>query len=398
MFKFSLGPMRHWAAPMRRNYTPLLLCLVLGGVEAHAQNYRGEAVPVVERANAVELSRLRFLTFAFGHEGPMDTPLKTPPVSGRQYFVEADVFGIASAANIRFELVDTGNRTLQTLTLWKASDASDDGEFYGFITVPNQPFRVAVSGTGIGGGAFRSVLNTIFQPSPTGPDEQFVLPPGISADQSAQLERIVAGYRRELQRRALQAAADHPGGVINLTRAVVSRIVYEPLTATSGATIGMRLRYSMQFPSRQTIVAVPLVFPVYAQTDWRGVVEMKPLRGTITPAPQMVGVQSMQDVIVYKGAATYQAGTTYNFVLDLVPDYILEGTQTGRFCINEQKFTNRSVWDALKSSSAPAPYSVSISDTETHASIPAFFPQRTFYESFANGGAFDCGPIPNIRF
>jgi len=77
--------------------------------------------------------------------------------------------------------------------------------------------------------------------------------------------------------------------------------------------------------------------------------------GTITPEPQMVGVQSLQDVLVYRAAATYRAGQTYTFVVDMVPDYVFQGTQTGRFCIYEQKFNNRSAWDALKSSSAPIP-------------------------------------------
>ena len=152
----------------------------------------------------------------------------------------------------------------------------------------------------------------------------------------------------------------------------------------------------MQFQSRQTIVAVPLVFPVYQPTTWRGVVEMKPLGGTITPPPQMVGVQSLQGVLVYRAAATYQPGTTSIFTVDLVPDYVFQGTQTGRFCIHEQKVTNRAVWDALIASQAAIPYSISISDTDTHATIPTFFPQRTFHESFAAGGAFDCGPGPNI--
>src|SRR5215510_12188277 len=140
----------------------LVLSLVFGAV-ASAQSYRGEAIPVVQRVDPVEFLRLRFLTFAFGHEGPMDTPLSTPPVAGREYFVEADVFGIESAATIRFELVDAAGRSLQTLTMWKATDGSDDGEFYGFVTVPNQPFRVAASGSGRSGAAFRLVLSTLFQ-------------------------------------------------------------------------------------------------------------------------------------------------------------------------------------------------------------------------------------------
>ncbi len=376
----------------------ILVCLVLVSAVTNAQNYRGEAVPVVERVDPVEFSRLRFLTFAFGREGPMDAPLPTPPVAGREYFVEADVFGIESASSIRFEIVDAAGRNLQTLTMWKASDGSTDGEFYGFVTVPNQPFRAAVSGTNTSGAAFRSVLDTVFQPAANGPPEQLILPAGISSNQGAQLQAMVVAYRQQLKTRAAQATAEHPGGLITLARAVVSRIAYEPLGSASGAPIGVRLRYSMRFSSSQTIVAVPLVFPVYPPAAWRGVVEMKPLGGTITPVPEMVGVQSLQDVLVYRAAATYQAGTTYTFTVDMVPDYVFQGTQTGRFCIHEQKVTNRAVWDALMASQAAVPYSVSISDTETSATIPAFFPQRTFHESFAAGGAFDCGPVPNIRF
>jgi len=363
-----------------------------------AQNYRGEATPVVERVDPVEFSRLRFLTFAFGREGPMDVPLRTPPVAGREYFVEADVFGIDSASSVRFEIVDAAGRTLQTPTMWKASDGADDGEFYGFVKIPNQPFRAAISGINTSGSGFRSVLDTVFEPVAVGPAEQLLFPPGISTNERTQVQAIVDAYSQQMRARAAQVAAEHPDGLITLARAVVSRIAYEPLSSKTGAPIGVRLRYSIRFPSTLSIVAVPLVFPVYQTTTWRGVVEMKPLGGTITPEPQMVGVQSLQDVLVYRAAATYRAGQTYTFVVDMVPDYVFQGTQTGRFCIFEQKITNRAVWDALIASQTAVPYSVSISDTETSATIPAFFPQRTFHEAFTAGGAFDCGPVPNIRF
>jgi hypothetical protein len=91
-------------------------------------------------------------------------------------------------------------------------------------------------------------------------------------------------------------------------------------------------------------------------------------------------------------------GATYTFTVDMVPDYVFQGTQTGRFCIYSQRVTNRAVWDALMASQAAVPYSISISDTGTFASIPSFFAQRTLYESFAAAGAFDCGPAPNVRF
>jgi hypothetical protein len=88
----------------------------------------------------------------------------------------------------------------------------------------------------------------------------------------------------------------------------------------------------------------------------------------------------------------------YTFTVDMVPDYVFQGTQTGRFCIYSQRVTNRAVWDGLMASQATVPFSISISDTGTFASISSFFAQRTLFESFSAAGAFDCGPAPNVRF
>src|SRR5215470_552969 len=75
---------------------PMIAASVVGlaitSVAANAQSYRGQAATVIRRREPVEFSRMRLLTFAFGREGPMDTPLSTPPVAGREYFVEADIF------------------------------------------------------------------------------------------------------------------------------------------------------------------------------------------------------------------------------------------------------------------------------------------------------------------
>jgi hypothetical protein len=125
---------------------------------------------------------------------------------------------------------------------------------------------------------------------------------------------------------------------------------------------------------------------------------MKVLGGTISPVPQMIGAQSLQDIILYSAPATYQAGSTYDFTVDLVPDYVVQGVQTGRFCIYEQRFSNRAAWEAVLASTEDVPYSISISDTETVATIPQFMPQRTFYRSFTSEGASDCGPVPTNRF
>src|SRR6185436_20819680 len=117
------------------------ICLLLTNSQLRSQTAAGQAIPVVQRQDPAELIRMRFLTLVFGREGPMDAPLLTTPVTGREYFVEADLHGIESVASIRFVLVDTGGRELQSIPMWKSSDSSTDGEFYGLITVPSEPFR-----------------------------------------------------------------------------------------------------------------------------------------------------------------------------------------------------------------------------------------------------------------
>ena len=92
----------------------------------------------------------------------------------------------------------------------------------------------------------------------------------------------------------------------------------------------MRLRYSIRFLTTQTITATPHVFPEYPEPAWRGLVVMKALTGTISPMPRMEGVQSPQDVIVFRARALYQAGLTYTFTIDMVPDFVFEGTESGR--------------------------------------------------------------------
>ena len=65
---------------------------------------------------------------------------------------------------------------------------------------------------------------------------------------------------------------------------------------------------------------------------------MKPLSGSITPAPAVAGVQSLNDIMVYTAPATYEAGVTYAFIIDMVPDFLFQGIQTGRFRLHRQKF------------------------------------------------------------
>jgi hypothetical protein len=102
---------------------------------------------------------------------------------------------------------------------------------------------------------------------------------------------------------------------------------------------------------------------------------------------------------VYGVAATYRKGVTYEFTVDMAPDYVMQGELSGKFCLYEQKFAyNRARWNALIADRAPVPYNISLFALDYHASVPVFYSQRALREGLLKSGAVDCGASPNVRF
>ena len=312
---------------------------------------------------------------------------------------EARIDGIAGIATVRFDLTDAEGRAVQVMNLWKATDFSNDGEFMGLVTIPAQPFRMAAVGTDRRGMAFRVLSRDVIQPPVSGVDEPGLIPPGFPALEQGQIQKIIAGTLRETSERAARAAKEHPGGVISLGSSSLSRIAYEPFVSSAGAPLGLRLRYSLRFDADSTVAAIPHAFPVYRPSEWRGLVTMKGARGTISPAPGMIGATSLNDVIVYGARVEFRAGVTYTFSIDMVPDYVFQGTLSGRYCVHDQKFAARpGPWNALLASSEAPSYSVSWNDLGLTAEIPAYYPQSALRANFIAAGATDCGPNANTRF
>ena len=370
---------------------------------ALAQGYRGTVRPVhtARPSSAIEFGRFRFNSLVYAHEGPDYFPIKTQPVAGREYLVDADIFAIEEVASIRFELTDESGRPVQTLILWKQSDAADDGQFVGLATIPAHPFRCVASGTDRRGVAFRRSYPRLFRPVSSSAPEPDPIPASLNDPQVAgQLRRLVEQQREATRARAEEARRTNPGGVINLARVQFLGMTYEPFVSPNGNVLGVRLRYGI-LPSVDAMIAVvPHVFPWYETYDWRGVVEMKAIQGSISPQPEAEGVASMSDVVLYNARARYRAGVTYSITVDLAPDYVIQGVQSGAFCVYQAKFYGpaRAHWEAIRASGAAGKYPVSISDVDFAGEIPLFYGQRTFYESFAREGARDCGPQPTNRF
>ena len=381
--------------------TKLALLLALATLPAAAQDFRGSVVrrnTTPRSAKAIDFFAFDFQSLIWSRHGPSYFEIETPPVKGREYLVEADVSGIDAIASLRFYLADEAGSSAEPLIMWKADDSESDGEFLGFVTVPSHPFLVVVVGSDRHGTPFRRAFPDVIRPVDSA-QERPLLPPGIDGSQADQVQRWVDELRGRLKARSAQAEQLHPGGVIALTRSSILDMSYEPFHSSDGSPIGLRLRYRIRFAADALIAAVPTVSPRYSNRDWLGVVKMKPLQGNITPAPEFRGAASLTDVIAYRGRASCRAGVTYSFTVDLVPDYVIQGVRNGRFCLYERKFERRlDRWAAIRASTAPVPYSVSIRDLDYDAEVPSFFPQGTFYDGFVQAGAADCGPTGNNRF
>jgi hypothetical protein len=143
------------------------------------------------------------------------------------------------------------------------------------------------------------------------------------------------------------------------------------------------------------------VFPLYANTDWRGAAAMKVLDGEVAPAPRNAAADSLADVIRYGGGAHYEAGVLYRFQFDLTPGYVVRNKAGTRYCLYLEQFRvpgRLPMWNAIMASNAPVRYRVDLSGLGFHADTEPIVPERTFYESFLSEGAADCGPTPNINF
>jgi len=94
-----------------------------------------------------------------GHEGYFKIPGQ--PIAGREQTVQATVSGALRSAD--FRLVSAVGDTIQPVAMKQESSDPEDHEFFGSLTLPRQPFRLAVSGLDAEGLPFQRIYLTQFR-------------------------------------------------------------------------------------------------------------------------------------------------------------------------------------------------------------------------------------------
>ena len=382
------GHLSNMGGGLRRAFLLPSLVAVLPCL-THAQQ---SLVPTRQATQPVQIGlyAFEFQEVHFGREGPMYLEIRGEPSKNAQQFVEARLSGQEAIATVKFEAIDISGNALNVLYLFKVNDALDDDEYLGFVDVPDQPFRVRVSGQDINGAAYRRVFDHLFRPR----DEPPARPLLFTKSMLDEERRYKAEF--EAKRRA------SPDGMVMLPRIEVSNVKHEPYRSASGNTLGIRLSYDIQFSKAAIYTLTPTVNPFFEDWDFRGSVTMKVAGETINPQPEFGQQQYPSGFHGFMMPAHYQSSVVYHLVVDMIPDYAIENAAKTKYCIYNRKFQispkASGRWEALKTQDVPVRYLVGITSTNFHGEIAGLYPQKDFYEGFLAERAQDCGDSPSFNF
>lgn len=352
-------------------------------------------------ARQIDLLRFDFQELYYGFEGPNYTRMKGEPPAGAELIAEAQLFRPEAVSTARFEFINASGQDLGRQSFTKKSGDVFDSEFVGVVKVPNEPFKVRVSGLDVNGKPYRRTYPRLFRPikgRPVGPR----LPAGMPADQAASLKRMIEAYDQQTRTELIEEGRRNPDGTITLPRVEVSEATYEPLMSDRGNVIGLRLRYAVRVSRDGNYAFSPSVAPIYANENVRGKIQMQAIAVNVEPFPEGLSPMGGALQLRYGGGATYRAGKTYRFVVDTIPNFAIQNAKKTRFCVMRSMFKGSSAleatWRSIVMSDRPVSYRTNIGWTTFAGRTDSFSGLGVFYQSFLKEGAQECSAGGNINF
>ncbi len=153
----------------------------------------------------------------------------------------------------------------------------------------------------------------------------------------------------------------------------------ETLTSSQGNTVGIRLTYSMRFPDSNYFWHSPYVFPekYLGVSIWT---DMRMVNRTIDPP--MIGTDLLR----------YEQGKTYNFIVDLIPYFVVpnaDHTRT-RPCIMKPPKEYTDAFQKVINSDEAVHFNITIAGTNFRGATANPYSPKVFYDSAIKEGAFEC--------
>jgi hypothetical protein len=370
----------------------------------------GDARPVKRlaspagRAGDIDLLSFDFQQPYYGFEGPGLFPLDGEPARGARYIVAARVYGDKSIATAAFSAVDERETVIQTIRMMREPNASGTSELVGLMVVPDRPFRIVMTGAAVDGVPYRRTYRRLFRPTRDVPSVRR-LPPDVPPELARHMTQTADDAARQTMDRLESQLANHPEGVALMARTQVSNVAYAPLFSSAGRPMGLRVTYEIEFSEDGYFDPALRALPTYQSDEWRGLVDMHAVAGSIEPLPAEAGApQQRPNILAYGAGYQYKGNTTYRFTADLIPDFIFQNEAKTRFCIYSRKYeiyesgTRRAVWAELLTNESSVNYKIFIGNGDFTGVIDGFFAPGTLRASFAAEGAQDCGSQPTRRF
>jgi hypothetical protein len=197
-------------------------------------------------------------------------------------------------------------------------------------------------------------------------------------------------------------------GVIMLPRIRVSEVTYEPYFSDMGNPLGIRLRYDIEYSTDGDYAHSLQVIPDYRDADLRGLVEMQVVNERVDPIPSPPSYATpnihvdLKTLVKYGSSAWYRGGVAYQFVIDLVPDFVGQNATKTKFCVDEahyrQKVKSPQAWEDMKTNGAPVTYQIFMNQVDYSGDTGPSLPPKAFYAGFLKEGAVRCKPYKNIHF
>ena len=348
----------------------------------------------------IQISSFEFQQlFITNHPGA--TAIKGEPTTQTRFPVEVKLDGEEAIATAKFEAIDERGNVIQKILIERRAAPDGSSEFYGVMMVPNQPFRVVLSGKAIDGTNYSRTYERLFRPT-TRPQSAIIIPPGPTGEDPKmrqELKSAVQEYMNKMEEELKEKA----GEMIVMPRIRVFNVTYAPYLSKVGRPLGVRIDFDVEVSQDGYYNPELHVYPEYKNPDWRGRIQMKPLTGNIAPQPEEAGSPQSQAHILANGAGyIYRAGTTYHLTAEYVPDYIFQNEKKTKFCIWNQQYKYspemHSAWKAILASATPTKYTLYISVPNFGGEIEGLDPQGVLLENFVAEGAKDCGEQPTNRF
>lgn len=392
-------------APMGR--TLLLLWCAIGlanQAPTLAQSHDASPRPVRDVTEQPNASSIEFVSFDFQQPNLYHAltvhyrPITGEPSVGAEYGVEASLGGQEAIATLLFEAVDeAGTAVLPIPMVYRSTGGPGHLEFIGMLTVPAGPFRVRVTGEDLSGRRFSLVFRRLFKPVLEGPADQEIPPELGSA--FVHVQQMFADARTE--RYAL--AAGNPSGRIVMPRTHVSNVTYAPFVSPSDRLLGIRVTYDVEFSRAGRYNPVLRIFAADRDDTSVGRYPLRPLKSTIQPTPHETyaphnEAEEIPGLLAYRADFLYEAGITYNFALELVPEFVSMHRNSTTPCLvhegSRYNSTAQKAFARMLARDVPTLYRVFIGGTAFEGRIENFYGEGTFYRSFGAEGLSECERVP----